>query len=60
MKPWRIDLVKPTRRLSIAAFARTYPGPASAEDLALMNHIPEGGSYAPGVLVKRVVGKPLP
>jgi predicted Zn-dependent protease len=59
-EPWRIDLVTPSRAMSPEAFAKAYPGPASADELALMNQIPEGGSYAADVTVKRVVGKPLP
>jgi predicted Zn-dependent protease len=60
VEPWRIALVTPSRAMSADAFAKAYPGPASAEELALMNQIPEGGSYAAGVRVKRVVGKALP
>jgi predicted Zn-dependent protease len=60
VQPWRIDLVTPKRAMSPEEFAKAYPGPAPAADLALMNQIPEGGSYAAGVTVKRVVGKPLP
>jgi predicted Zn-dependent protease len=60
VEPWRVGIVTPSERLSIEAFARRYPGPVSAEDLALMNGIEPGGSYTPGVPVKRVVGKPPP
>lgn len=60
VKPWRIDLVTPSRSLSIEDFARAYPGPVSAADLALINQIPPGGRYRAGVTVKRVVGRPLP
>jgi predicted Zn-dependent protease len=60
VEPWRIDVVTPRQTLSVEAFARTYPGPGSADELALMNGIPEGGSYPAGVAAKRVVGKPLP
>ena len=60
VQPWRIDLVTPGRAMSPEEFVKTYPGPATAADLALMNQIPEGGSYAAGATVKRVVGKPLP
>ena len=60
VKPWRIDVVTPRSGYSVAGFAQAYPGPASAEDLALMNGIDPGGRYAAGVPAKRVVGSPLP
>ena len=60
VKPWRIDVVTPSRSYTADAFLRAYPGPTSAEDLAMMNQVPAGGRYAAGVPVKRVVGKKLP
>jgi predicted Zn-dependent protease len=60
VKPWKLDVVTPSRTLSQEAFARTYPGPASASELALINQLDEGESYRKGVAAKRVVGKALP
>ena len=60
VKPWKLDVVIPRRTLSQEAFARTYPGPASAEELALINQLDPGESYRKGVRAKRVVGKALP
>jgi predicted Zn-dependent protease len=60
VKPWRIEIVTPPRSYSIAEFAQQYPGPATAEELAILNQIDPGQRYAEGVAVKRVVGKPLP
>jgi predicted Zn-dependent protease len=60
VEPWKLDVVVPSRTLSQAAFARTYPGPASAAELALINQLDEGESYRKGVRAKRVVGKALP
>jgi hypothetical protein len=52
--------VKPERSLSIEEFAQAYPGPVSAEELAILNQIEPGQRYAAGVAAKRVVGKKLP
>jgi predicted Zn-dependent protease len=60
VKAWRIDIVKPERSLSIDEFAQAYPGPVSAEDLAILNQIEPGQRYRAGVAAKRVVGKKLP
>ena len=60
VKPARIQLVTPGRDLSIEEFAKTYPGPASAKELAIMNQIESGGTYKAGVQVKRVIGEKLP
>jgi predicted Zn-dependent protease len=60
VKPWRIEIVTPTRSLGIEEFAKVYPGPASAEDLAILNQIDPGERYAAGVPVKRIVGTSPP
>ena len=60
VKPWKLDVVTPSRTLSQEAFVRSYPGPASASELALINQLDEGESYRKGVPAKRVVGKALP
>jgi predicted Zn-dependent protease len=60
VQPWRLQVVTPGRTLSQSAFAKTYPGPVSAEDLARLNQLSEGESYPAGRPAKRVVGKALP
>ena len=60
VKPARIQLVTPTRDMSIEEFAKTYPGPASAKELAIINQVEAGGTYKAGVQAKRVVGNKLP
>jgi predicted Zn-dependent protease len=60
VKAWRIDLVKPERSLSIEEFAKAYPGPVPAQELAILNQIEPGERYAAGVTAKRVVGQELP
>jgi predicted Zn-dependent protease len=59
-QPWRIDVVSPERRMSQAAFARAYPGPASADELALLNQLDAGEFYPAGAPAKRIVGQALP
>jgi predicted Zn-dependent protease len=60
VEPWEIDIVTPDRDHDIESFARTYPGPVPADELAVINGVDPGGRYARGVPAKRVVGKPLP
>lgn len=60
VKPWRIEVVTPARAMTIAEFAQAFPGPAKAEELAILNQIEDGGRYAAGVAAKRVVGQALP
>ena len=50
----------PTRDLSIEEFAKTYPGPVTAQELALINQIEPGGTYKAGAPAKSVVGEKLP
>jgi predicted Zn-dependent protease len=59
VKPWRLQIVTPTRDLSIEEFAQTYPGPADAQELAIMNQIDPGQRYPAGKPAKRVVGQKL-
>jgi predicted Zn-dependent protease len=60
VQAWRIDIVTPEQSLSIEEFAKAYPGPISAAELAILNQVDPGQSYAKGVAAKRVVGLPLP
>ena len=60
VKPARLQLVTPTRDLSIEEFAKTYPGPVTAQELALINQIEPGGTYKAGAPAKSVIGEKLP
>lgn len=60
VQPQRLQIVRPAHELSLAEFARQYPGPASAEELALINQLDAGQRVAAGAAVKRVVGETLP
>ena len=57
VKPWRVEIVTPPRAMSIQEFASAYPGPVGASELAIINEIDPGQSYAAGKPVKRVVGQ---
>lgn len=59
-QPWRIEVVSPERRMSQTAFAHAYPGPASADELALLNQLDAGEFYPAGAPAKRIVGQALP
>ena len=59
-KPWRLDIVKPKRAMTLAEFARAYPGPIPADELARINELDTGERFPAGRSAKRVVGKPLP
>ena len=60
VQPWRLQIVTPNQTLSQAAFAKAYPGPVSADELARINQLDQGESYPVGKPAKRVVGKSLP
>jgi len=59
-EPWRIRIVTPPRRMSQPAFAQAYPGPASVDELALLNQLDAGELYPAGVPAKQIVGRRLP
>jgi predicted Zn-dependent protease len=60
VQPWRMDIVRTDRTLTPAEFLQRYPGPVSADDIALINQVDAGGRFMSRNLVKRVVGTPLP
>jgi predicted Zn-dependent protease len=60
VQPWRLQVVTPRRQMSQASFAKAYPGPVSADALALINQRDTGELYPAGRPAKRVVGKKLP
>ncbi len=55
--PWRLEIVRPVRDLDQASFARSYPGPVDAEELARLNQLDPGAIYRSGRRYKRVVGE---
>jgi predicted Zn-dependent protease len=59
VQPWRVDILRLDRTLTPTEFAQRYPGPVSAEDLALINQVDAGGRFMNRNLVKRVVGSPF-
>lgn len=59
VEPWRIEVVRLERAMTVEAFARRYPGPVDAERLALINGVEPGTRFEAGRLVKRVVGEAL-
>lgn len=56
-QPLRIEIVRLDRAMTLDEFSRRYPGPASVETLALLNHVSAGSVLSAGSLVKRVVGQ---
>jgi predicted Zn-dependent protease len=60
LEPWRLEIVRPSRSLTIEEFARVYPGPVPAEELARLNELDPGERYRAGVPVKRVRGSSFP
>jgi len=60
VQPLKLAIVRLDRAMTLAEFARRYPSQASAEQLALLNRVEQGATLPAGLLVKRVVGGPLP
>ncbi len=60
IKPRSIDVVKLEAAMSLADFNRKYPSTVDLATLAILNHVPENGSFAAGARVKRVVGGEIP
>ena len=56
VQPARVDLVTPSRDLSIEGFNQKFPSTVSLQTLALINHLPAGGTLAGGMDAKRIVG----
>ncbi len=59
VQPWRIDVVRVDRTMTPTEFAQRYPGPVSADELALINQIDAGGRFMNRNLAKRVVGQAI-
>jgi predicted Zn-dependent protease len=60
VRPHRLDVVRLERDLTLPAFAREYPGPASVAALGRINNVDSTATLGRGRLVKRVVGEALP
>jgi predicted Zn-dependent protease len=60
VQPWRMDIVRVDRTQTPAEFVVRYPGPVSAEDIALLNQVDAGGRFMSRNLVKRITGQPFP
>lgn len=60
IQPQRVSVVAIPRAMTIAEFASAYPGPATVQELALLNNVDENARFEAGARVKRVVGNPLP
>lgn len=54
---WQIDIVRTDRAMTQAEFARVYPGPVGADELARLNQLNAGERYRSGIRYKRVVGQ---
>ena len=55
-QPMRVELVKLARAMTLEQFNRQYPSSVPIEQVALINEVEVGGSFASGETVKRVVG----
>jgi predicted Zn-dependent protease len=57
VEPRRVEIVELPRAMTLTEFARQYPSPIPAEELALINQVYEAGETIPaGTPLKRVVG----
>jgi predicted Zn-dependent protease len=59
VKPWRVQVVTPSRAMTIEEFASAYPGPVGPGELAIMNEVEQGQRYPAGKPAKRVLGDKL-
>jgi predicted Zn-dependent protease len=59
-QPWRIEIFKVSRVVTLAELARQRPSPVKLETLAILNGISADAAFGPGDQVKWVTGKPLP
>jgi predicted Zn-dependent protease len=56
-QPWHITIVRLDRTMTPQQFAQRYPGPVSADELAIINQVDPDGRYMNQNLAKRVVGQ---
>lgn len=59
VKPWRLEIVRLDRTMTVEEFARRYPGPVGADRLALINGVGPGATLEAGRMAKRVTGEKL-
>jgi predicted Zn-dependent protease len=60
VQPLRLAIVRVERAMSLGEFHRRYPSAVSLSELARLNQMGPDQALAPGQLLKRVVGGPLP
>ncbi len=60
VQPWRIAVATVPRAMSLQQFVQGSPSPVSLETIALINQLEPTAQLRAGMLVKRVVGAPLP
>jgi predicted Zn-dependent protease len=58
-QPMKIQLVKVPRAMTLEQFYQQYPGPATIEEIGLINDLQAGQTIAAGTTVKRVTGQKL-
>jgi predicted Zn-dependent protease len=57
VQPWHITIVRLDRSMTPQEFAQRYPGPVSADELAIINQLDADGRFMNRNLAKRVVGQ---
>lgn len=60
VKPWTLQMVRLTERMTLQQFHQRNPMPVSLEEAARLNRRAPTDVLASGARVKRVVGEPLP
>jgi predicted Zn-dependent protease len=56
VEPRRIDVVVPTRDMTLEQFTEAYPSTVDASTVAIINQVHEGDTFAAGRQAKRVIG----
>lgn len=59
-RPWRLEVFKASRVVTLAELARQRPSPVKLEMLAILNQVSADAAFGPGEQVKWVTGQPLP
>lgn len=60
VQPARVALVKVPRDMSLAEFGREFPSSVPVETVAIVNGLPDGGTFKAGQTAKRIVGGSVP
>jgi hypothetical protein len=56
VQPWRVTIVRLDRSMTPQEFAQRYPGPVTADELAIINQLDADARFMNRNLAKRVVG----